>query len=293
MARGRIDIRATIHERAARRGHVVSYARDSTLDHDISRTLICAENALRYLTGSDTWQTQPVRDVCARMRAGVGPRPRLPTEAQLQRIAYTPIRRPFKSLVAFSHRIARRRGFLSRPTVGKADAVLLDVAELWELFLVSCARVAYHGLDVKHGTRALERSPVHLFRSIPKPEVGFGRLYPDILVVGPHGAVAVLDAKYKHLASSPDRPDGVDRGDRYQIAAYLSRFRDDDRTFGALLYPEGMGDTSTAKAEYAGPWSTHDGNTTYFVRVPVTRDRCIEALVRLVKANETPTATRA
>lgn len=74
------------------------------------------------------------------------------------------------------------------------------------------------------------------------------------------------------------------RGDRYQIAAYLSRFQDGDRTIGALLYPGGMGDSSTAKAQYAGPWSTQDGNATYFVRVPVTRDGCIEALKRLAEA---------
>lgn len=283
LARGRIDARATARIRQQRPGHLVSHTRDRSLENDIARTLISAENTLRHLTRSDKWQTQPVRDFCARMRSAVGARPRLPTEPELARIRYTPIRLPFKELVALSHRLARRRGFLSSAEAGRAEGILLDVAEIWELFLVNCARAAYPKLVVRHGTRSSSSAPVHLFRSTAKPEVGLGRLYPDILVGDDKATVAVLDAKYKHLAWAPDRPDGVDRGDRYQLAAYLSRFHHADRTIGALLYPEGMGEPTLAQAEQDGPWRTADGNPTHFVRLPVRRKACIEALRELLE----------
>src|SRR5256885_7046226 len=62
-----------------------------------------------------------------------------------------------------------------------------------------------------------------LLHSATRPDVGLGRMLPDILVADDSGAVAVLDAKYKPLAWAPDRPDGVDRGDRYQLVSYVDR----------------------------------------------------------------------
>ena len=284
LARGRIDVRATSRLRRQRPGYLATHTRERTLDNDIVRTLVCAENTLRYVTGSDKWQSRRVRDLCARMREAVGPRPLLPGQRDLDRVRYTPIRLPFRDLVAFSHRLARRRGYLSGPQSGAAEGVLLDVAELWELFLLGCTRDARRDLNVRHGTRALNTEPVHLLRSAIRPDVGLGRLLPDILVSDDDGAIAVLDAKYKRLAWAPDRPDGVDRGDRYQLVSYLSRFRDGERTSGALLYPEGMGEGAPAGAELNGPWLTRDGNAVHFVRLPVDRRGCTLAIDELLRS---------
>lgn len=285
LARGRIDVRATTRLQRQRPGYLATHTRERTLNNDVVRTLVCAENALRYVTGSDLWQSRRVRDLCARMRESVGARPLLPTEAKLTRIRYTPIRLPFRDLVGFSHRLARRRGYISSPTRGTAEGVLLDVAELWELFLVGCVRNARPDLKVEHGTRAMTTEPVHLLRSAARPELGLGRLLPDILVSDSAGAMAVLDAKYKRLGWAPDRPDGVDRGDRYQLVSYISRFRDGARTLAALLYPGGMGEQESSKAEEHSPWLTRDGNPTYFLRVPVDRHGCTEFLEELVDAD--------
>jgi 5-methylcytosine-specific restriction enzyme subunit McrC len=282
LARGRIDVRATTRLRRQRPGHLATQTRERTLDNDIVRTLVCAENTLRYVTGSDLWQSRRVRDLCARMRDSAGARPLLPPEADLARIRYTPIRQPFRELVAFSHRLAGRRGYLSSPESGTAEGVLLDVAELWELFLVGCVRHARPDLTVQHGTRALTTEPVHLLHSAGRPEVGLGRLLPDILVSDGEGAVAVLDAKYKRLGWAPDRPDGVDRGDRYQLVSYISRFRAGERTLGALLYPRGMGEDDPPAAECNSPWLTRDDNAIHFLRMPVDRHECTEAMRRLL-----------
>ena len=286
LARGRIDIATTVRLRRRRPEYLVTRTRERTLDNDIARTLVCAENALKHATRSDKWQPRRVRDLCAQMREAVGPRPLLPTEAELRRIRYTPIRLPFRSLVAFSHRLARQRGFLSAADGDKAEGILLDVAELWELFLLSCVRAARPDLKVEHGTRTLTAVPPHLLYSEARPDLGLGELYPDILVSDDRGVVAVLDAKYKRLAWAPDRPDGVERGDRYQLISYLSRFRDGDRTLGALLYPQGMGENAEAAAERHAPWLTGDRNLVWFKRLPVDRTSCTEELRQLVNGEQ-------
>ncbi len=167
-----------------------------------------------------------------------------------------------------------------------AEGILLDVAELWELFLVSCVRAARPDLRVEHGTRTFTTEPPHLLYSEARPDLGLGELYPDILVSDDQGVVAVLDAKYKRLAWAPDRPDGVERGDRYQLISYLSRFRDGDRTQGALLYPRGMGEDAEATAERHAPWLTRDRYHVWFKRVPVERASCIEELQRLISRGQ-------
>jgi 5-methylcytosine-specific restriction enzyme subunit McrC len=286
LARGRIDVAGTVRLRRRQPEHLVSRTRERTLNNDIGRTVICAENALKYATRSDKWQPRRVRDLCAQMREAVGPRPILPSEPELRRIRYTPIRLPFRNLVAFSHRLARQRGYLSSTRGDKADGILLDVAELWELFMVGCVRSACPDLRVEHGTRTFATQPTHLLYSTVRPDLGLGELYPDILVSDDHGVAAVVDAKYKRLAWAPDRPDGVERGDRYQLISYISRFRDGPRTFGALLYPQGMGQEAEATAERHAPWLTRDGNPIWFTRLPVERPACVLEIRKLLVPGE-------
>jgi len=54
-----------------------------------------------------------------------------------------------------------------------------------------------------------------------------GGLKPDVLVRRAGRVVAVIDAKYKRLANTQERPDGVDRSDLYQLVSrpWLSRSR--------------------------------------------------------------------
>jgi 5-methylcytosine-specific restriction enzyme subunit McrC len=175
-----------------------------------------------------------------------------------------------------SHEIARRRGHLTSASSADASGVLIDVAELWELFLVHCARRAFGPTHVEHGTA--EREGAHLLRSISRPGAQLGRLKPDILVRDSSGAlVAVIDAKYKRLRSWRGSPSGVDRGDLYQLTSYLSGH---DVPLGVLAYPPH--DTDEASADLDGPWLTRAGQETRFVRVPATATDATAALGALV-----------
>lgn len=166
---------------------------------------------------------------------------------------YTPITRRFESVARLSYEIARRRGHLTSATSADAAGVLIDVAELWELFLVHCARRAFGPTRVEHGTS--KRDGAYLLQSIPRPDRQLGRLKPDILIRDGTGElVAVVDAKYKRLRSWRGSPSGVDRGDLYQLASYLSGH---DVPLGMLAYPPHESDW--ASADLDGPWLTREG----------------------------------
>lgn len=76
---------------------------------------------------------------------------------------------------------------------------MLDVAELWELFLLHALRRALPDHRVEHDT--VHTDATWLLRSADT-NLGLGRLKPDLLVRDVEHVVAVLDAKYKRLQDS-------------------------------------------------------------------------------------------
>src|SRR5205085_8342484 len=128
--------------------------------------------------------------------SAVGARPRLPARRALGRIRYTPITRPFKAVADLSWRLAQLQGYTASSEEGKSEGLLVDVAELWELFVVKCMERALPSLRVEHGTHAVQTT--WLLASLADPRAGLGRLKPDVLAYDPQGAPAVVaDAKYK------------------------------------------------------------------------------------------------
>ncbi|MFZ1153445.1 MAG: hypothetical protein WAN93_00930 [Solirubrobacteraceae bacterium] len=263
--RGRLDMPTTIRHRAGRRPLVATIRSERDLDNPVARALVLADRALRSLLPvRPTWRPTRTGEVLSQVRAVVGSRPELPDLNAFQRVRYTPITRPFESVARLSYEIARRQGHLTSATSADASGVLIDVAELWELFLLHCARRAFGPTRVEHGTS--ERDNAYLLQSVPKPAKQLGRLKPDILIRDGTGKLtAVLDAKYKRLRSWRGSPSGIDRGDLYQLASYLSGH---DVQLGALAYPPHDNDWATADLD--GPWLTRDGQNVRFIHVPAT-----------------------
>jgi 5-methylcytosine-specific restriction enzyme subunit McrC len=263
FVRGRLDTPATIRHKAAGQPLVTTIRTERDLDNPVARILVLADRALRsLLPAQPTWRPTLTGEMLSQLRGAVGSRPEMPDLSDLQRVRYTPITRRFRSVALLSHEIAHRRGHLSSASSADASGVLIDVAELWELFLVHCARRAFGPSRVEHGT--FERDSAYLLQSIPKPEKQLGRLKPDILIRDHTGElVAVIDAKYKRLRSWRGSPSGVDRGDLYQLTSYLSGH---DVPLGALVYPPH--DIDEAPADLDGPWLTREGQYVCFVRIP-------------------------
>jgi 5-methylcytosine-specific restriction enzyme subunit McrC len=280
FVRGRLDVPATIALLGEGREAVGSITYDRSLAHPATRAIICADRALGSLiSGTAEWRTERVRQVLPPLRATVGARPRLPSIYELSRVRYTPITQRFKRAADLSHRIASRLGYGVSEDEGRDEGILIDVAELWELFVRNCLRrVLPLGLAVDYGTRA-GRDEYFMRSTDGAKEIG--RLKPDLLVRGGDEVTAVFDAKYKYLQDSPARPRGIEPADLYQIAAYSLRYR--PSRGAALLYPLAQDDDG-ANASYAeryGPWQS-DAGTISFLRLPVDMNGCSAALSRLL-----------
>ena len=259
---GRLNVKGTVKLRAEGKQLVSTVRSERSLESPVSRILVLADRALCSLVGERPgWRPERCEETLAHLRQSVGSAPKMPHERDLRRVRYSPITRPYKALASLSLEIARKRGHLVSAESDDVSGVLIDVAELWELFLVHCARLAFGASNVEHGTS--EGESTFLLSSITKPGATMGRLKPDILIRNESGTLsAVIDAKYKRLRAWQGSPHGVDRGDLYQLTSYLAGHP--EVTVGALAYPECPGDEGPAQRD--GPWRTGFGHRVVFDR---------------------------
>ncbi|MEJ7783470.1 MAG: hypothetical protein WKF96_01620 [Solirubrobacteraceae bacterium] len=270
--RGRLDVSKTLRLRAARRPQVASVEHPKIFDNPVSRVLVLADRALDRRLDRRDWRGARVAEVMPRLRGAAGSRPALPSRRELDRVRYTPMTLPYKRAAELSWQIARNRGLRASATAERTEGVLIDVAELWELFLVHCAKRAFGARTVTHGTHLRETGS--LLQSTTDSSATLGRLYPDIVIGSPDRPAAIVDAKYKPL----DEPRGVDREDLYQLTSYLSARPATPPPLGMLAFTTFPGQTEFARAESKGPWQLPAGNAVHFERLPVVEDECVKAL---------------
>lgn len=284
--RGQIDVPRTQDRFSRGVPALVSRARQRGLDNPISRTIVLAHEALRLPllrlgVPEPAWLPPRGRDLLPAMRSACGSRPLLPDMRLLTRIRYTPITQSYRPFVRLSHQIARRRGWLTSPQGSRRTfGALIDIAELWELFVVRCAQRAAASLHLhaKHGSRqgpgwAVATNANH---------AALANVVPDVLMSDGNGIRGVLDAKYKSLRATRQRPRGFQQADLYQLIAYMERFGVD----GALVYPQSG---PLARPVTAGPWRMESGRSITFIALPTGRSEAREALGAYLRGVETST----
>jgi 5-methylcytosine-specific restriction enzyme subunit McrC len=275
LVHGQLDIAGTVTMRAAGLHGIASVRKEKTLDNPASRTIVLAARTLRRELHRPNWQGAEITSLLTHLEARTGSRPPLPTSRELRRIRYTPITLPYKRAVELSWQIASGKTLHSSASSDDYDGALLDVAELWELFLLHCIRMAIPpDFDVLHGTSS---SPTPLLKSTVDSTQHFGRLFPDIVISDSSGPIAVIDAKYKRLVD----PFPVAREDLYQLTTYLIAVSGSTRPLlGMLAYPQ-FGNEAPSSAERLGPWlmpGPSDQQRVCFVRLPIQSEQCIAAL---------------
>jgi len=270
-AKGRIDVPATLRLRQGGRSQLASISRPRAVDNPITRAIVCADRVLNRRLAREGWRGDRVAELMPRLWSATGQRPKLPTRRDLDRVRFTPITLPYKRVAELSHQIASNKGLRAQASAESAEGFLIDVAELWELFLLHCARRAFPG-EARHGTR--DGDADYLLSSVSPPGRRLGKLLPDLILGPPSRPWAILDAKYKPLAGRR----GVDREDLYQLTSYMSADAGRGEAFGALLYPE-FGDNPGEPPAYEGrPWELRSGQRVTFERVAVTEATAISQL---------------
>ncbi len=101
---------------------------------------------------------------------------------------------------------------------GDTTGVLLDIAELWEMYVLSVLRKAAVPFTVAHGTREKKAPKKLLYSGVTGR--GLGTLIPDAVVQSDYRIEGVADAKYKPLYPSASNPNGPQREDLYQMAVH-------------------------------------------------------------------------
>lgn len=270
QVKGKLDVAMTGRRRATGRVDLVSTMRHRTLVTATNAAVVAADRVLHARMGNPRWRGQRITEQLTTLRQAVGNSPRLPSKSQLKREKYTPITLKWRDAAELSHRIASNQLLNQNTHNASTYGVLIDVAELWERFVLHCTAQATDD-TVVHGTQ--ETVDQYLLRSDVNPAAGLGRLYPDILIgPSPDHTVcrAVIDAKYKPLTD----PRSVDREDLYQVHAYSLSFQP---AMSLLAYPL-LGDKTAARAEHLSPWTSAAGSRFDFLRLPTNESDCIATL---------------
>lgn len=261
---GRLDVGATARRRAAGHRDLVSTRVVRTYDNAPARAVVLADSYFDQHLAGARWRGPRLDEQLSTLRAATGSRPAKPRLQEIQRTRYSPITIKWRRAAELSWRILNEDPLGVAAQDESTHGVLIDVAELWELFVLHCAGLATEQ-SVRHGTTT--QTSGHLARSRVDPRRTMGKLYPDVLV-GEEPVAAVLDAKYKRLGGRR----GVDREDLYQLHAYSSSFK---VPLAALAYP--AIDEEMPDDERDSPWQTSTGDLT-FLTLPTEKDACIEKL---------------
>ena len=258
--RGRLQVRLTAKEFSTGRQIVVSRTRNRHIDHRIGGVIVYAfehlRRELRHLGDERSWLTQRGQSLIAQLRAHITRHEAVAAAESRVPIRYTPITESYREVVELSRAIGRQQP--SSSTIGGSSdvlGVLIDMAEVWELYVYHLLRSTLRGVEVIHTGRDSNASNC-LLRSDQTGEQ-LGRLKPDILVLSPdtNRLLAIFDAKYKTTTPTRERPHGILREDLYQMAAYLSAFGQPTELLnGGLVYPAAENTPNILALQSKSPW---------------------------------------
>lgn len=147
--RGRLDVRTTVRMRARGESGAASIFRARELDNAVTRIIVAADRVLRRRIADDRWRTDRVNEIIPVLHGVVGRRAPVPTEAELRRMRFTPITRPFKWTAALSSHIVRQDPVFTTAAPGWAQGVLLDLASIWAGAVLVWARAARPDLRIE------------------------------------------------------------------------------------------------------------------------------------------------
>ncbi len=180
------------------------------------------------------------------------------TLRDIDAVSYTRHTEPYRAVMNLSKVILRGYGAGEVEGAGNGPAYFVDVAEIWENYLLSALK--------KHIPEYRFESPNEMGRNDWLLE-GSRRVRPDFMVYDKSGRlIAIMDAKYKHVdqigITSKDA-NAVSRDDLYQMATYLYRYGDPSEGIaGIFLTPFSVHGEQPLKA-----MAWHDRSVKHYMTV--------------------------
>ena len=259
--RGRLEVRCTAQAFSMGRQVVVSTTRNRKIDQQIADLIVRAfeklRRELRQFGDERSWLTNRGASLLDQLRSQAPLRVNWTTSDSQRPIRYTPITESYRGVVDLSRSIIRQRP-LSSMAQGTSEVMgtLIDMAEVWELYVFNLLRNRLRAIEVVHTGRSPGQTN-YLLRST-QTGARLGRLKPDVLLFGIRTGrlLAIIDAKYKTTEPSQERPDGIYREDLYQLAAYLSAHgKPTEALSGGLVYPATINTSNIQVLQRNSPWN--------------------------------------
>ncbi len=277
VVRGRIDVRGTIRHRIKGQPNVASVTQSKQVHNPITTAVVLAfQEITRWFPNNNLMHWLP-DTIALRLQQMISVTPRhsdIPKAHDIKRIRLNSVTKAYKPLVALSMDILKNKGLQESSEGSDSKSLLLDVAELWEIYVLDVLREATPDtLDVLHGTY---ESEAYLLKSLNRGR-HLGKLLPDYLVQKNDEVVGVADAKYKRLGDAPWM--SPKRDDLYQMTAYLSKFS--SVLNGSLLYPNWNEDQDESAVEKDNPWMLDSGQKINFISLPLVKSEAV-AKVKII-----------
>ena len=265
--RGKLLPVQTALVRSIRDDHLVSKARVRVVDRLIGEIILLAAQHLNRALGMKgqhaSWLPERGREILEELRSFLGTHRDERAVPKAHAIRYTPITEGYRHLVELSVSIIARHPHAPGSNASaKSHGVLLDMAEIWELYVAKILQTSLPNLRVLHTGRT--RSNFQWLLTSGSGSV-LQSLRPDIVIFGNHDrCLAIVDAKYKNTRSNNNNVNGVLREDLYQLSAYLSGFGSPEcRLEGMLIYPEDVDGQVTSVLSSDNPWRLTSSQNRY------------------------------
>jgi 5-methylcytosine-specific restriction enzyme subunit McrC len=258
--RGRLLAQRTALARKTGDDCLVSVTRNRVTDVEIGSILLAAferlDRALKEYGKSRAWLPERACTLVEELSSALCGRDGRMRKGVRPTIRYSPITESYRPIVDLSLSILEHKPLL--PTSAgdrKAFGIVLDVAEIWELYVAKVLQTALPAFRVNHTGRSRNHFR-WLLRSSMTDDT-FGTLRPDIIVSDVRDrCLAIVDAKYKTTRINTMNRTGVVTEDLYQLAAYLSAFGESDsRLDGFLVYPEDEMGQVVQRLAPRNPWA--------------------------------------
>jgi len=268
VTRGKIDVKNTIRARVKDSSNIVSISSYKKVNNPITTVVVLAYLEIQKWFPRHNLMHWMPDAVSLRMQQMIEVTPRhsnIPTKQAIKKSRLGAIAKAYMPLTRLSFDILRNKGIENKSSDDTNQTLLLDVAELWEVYVLDVLREAVPSLiNVLHGTYD---SNAYLLTNREGTRF-LGKLLPDYLLQQADETVAVADAKYKRLGDAPWM--SPKRDDLYQMTSYLSKYS--GCKAGSFYYPDWGDDCDVAQQN---PWLLDSGQEMNFIALPVDKHQAV------------------
>ncbi len=271
VSRGRIDVRSTIKSLIKDQSNIVSVSSQKHTNNPVTTSVVLAFFEIQKWFPKHNLLNWLPEVIALRLKQMIEATPRhaaIPKVKEIKKARLGSIAKYYSPLTRLSLDILKNKGISEKISDNESSTLLLDVAELWEIYILDVLHDAFLSeIDVSHGTLEGDK---HLLTD-QTGSYKLGKLLPDYIFTYKGQTISIGDAKYKRLGDAPWM--SPKRDDLYQMTAYLSRYS--TCSHACFFYPD-WGES--CQVSDSNPWRLESGQEINFISVPTEKSEAVALL---------------